>query len=88
MYRVLDNVSYMLYVAESRRHECRKLQITVYGEEINALIDIGCEISILNEYLYNELRHVGLKCLELPNQRVNLAVHLFKKKKAFRNKCC
>jgi hypothetical protein len=71
-YEVTDNISYTLYIAESRRHECPKLQIKIAGEEIQALIDTGCEMSILNEGLYNKLRHAGLQCLELPIQHVNL----------------
>ena len=38
-YDVTDNISYTLYIAESRRHECPKLQIKIAGEEIQALID-------------------------------------------------
>ena len=62
-----DNISYTLYVyiAENRRHACPKLQIKIAGEEIQALIDTGCEMSILNENLYNTLRRAGLQCLEL-----------------------
>jgi predicted aspartyl protease len=48
------------------------LQIKFAGEEMHALIDTGCEMSILNESLYNKLRHAGLQCLELPTQHVNL----------------
>jgi hypothetical protein len=69
---VTDNISYTLCIAESRRHECPKLQIKIAGEEIEALIDTGCEMSIPNENLYNKLRHAGLQCLELPTQHVNL----------------
>jgi predicted aspartyl protease len=39
---------------------------------MQALIDTGCEMSILNKNLYNKLRHAGLKCPELPTQHVNL----------------
>jgi hypothetical protein len=42
------------------------------GEEVLALLDTGCELSILNEQLYNKLRHLGLNCLELPTQHLNL----------------
>jgi len=38
-YEVTDNINYTLYTAESRRHECPKLQIKIAGEEIQALID-------------------------------------------------
>jgi len=71
-YDVTDNISYTLYIAESRRHECPKLQIKIAGGEIQALIDTGCEMSILNEGLYNKLRHARLQCLELPTKHVNL----------------
>ena len=71
-FEVTDNISYTLYIAESRRHECPKLQIKIAGEEIQALVDTGCELSILNENLYNKLKHAGLQCLELPTQHVNI----------------
>jgi predicted aspartyl protease len=71
-FEVTDNISYTLYIAESLRHECPKLQIKIAGEEIKALIDTGCEMSILNQNLYSKLRQAGLQCLELPTQHVNL----------------
>jgi hypothetical protein len=40
-YEVTVNISYTLYIAESQRHECPKLQIKIAGEEIQALIDTG-----------------------------------------------
>jgi hypothetical protein len=67
-----DDVSYTGYIAENKRHECPKLLIEIVNQEIFALIDTGCELSIMNEHLYNRLRHEGLKCLELPTQHVNL----------------
>jgi len=69
---VTDNISSTLYIAESLRQESPKLQIKIAGEEIQALVDTGCELSILNENLYNKLKHAGLQCLELPTQHVNL----------------
>jgi hypothetical protein len=69
---ITDDISYTLYIVESRRHECPKLKIKIAGEEIQVLIDMGCEMSILNENVHNELRHAGLKCPEIPIQRVNL----------------
>jgi len=55
-----------------KRHECPKLKIMIGGEEFSALLDTGCELSILNEQLYNKLRLLGLNCLELPTQHPNL----------------
>jgi hypothetical protein len=48
------DVSYTLYIAESKRHECPKLRIRIGGEEVSALLDTGCELSILNEQLYHK----------------------------------
>ena len=69
---VTDDISYTLYVTQNRRHECPKLLIKILGQKIFALIDTGCELSIMNEHMYNRLRHEGLKCFELPTQHVNL----------------
>jgi len=55
------DISYTLYIAENRHHECPKLLIKILDQEIFALIDTGCELSIVNEHLYNRLRHEGLK---------------------------
>ena len=63
---------YTLYIAEGKRHECPRVQIKIAGEEINALVDTGCEMTIMSENLYNKLRHQGLDCLELPTQHTNL----------------
>jgi len=39
---------------------------------------------ILNENLYNKLRHAGLQCLELPTQHVNLVSAFNEKSKRLR----
>jgi hypothetical protein len=69
---IKEDVSYTLYIAESKRHECPKLKVMIGGEEISALLDTGCELSIINEQLYNKLRLLELNCLELPTQHLNL----------------
>jgi hypothetical protein len=48
------------------------LLIKILDQEIFALIDTGCELSIMNEHLYNRSQHEGFKCFELPTQHVNL----------------
>lgn len=64
-------VGYMFYNAESKRPECLKLKIMIGGEEISALLDTRCEISILNEQLHNQLRLLKLNGLEPPTQHLN-----------------
>jgi hypothetical protein len=49
---VTDDVSYTGFIAENKRHECPKLLIKIVNQEIFALIDTGCELSIMNEHLY------------------------------------
>jgi len=39
--RVTDGISYTLYIAENRRHECPKLLIRILDQEVFALIDTG-----------------------------------------------
>jgi hypothetical protein len=68
----LNEGSYTLFIAENKKHECPRLMIKIQGKEVFALIDTGCELSIMNEHLYNRLRHEGLRCCELPTQHVNL----------------
>jgi hypothetical protein len=52
------------------RHECPKLKIMI-GGDVSTLLDKGCELSLLNEQLYNKLCLLGLNCLELPTQHHN-----------------
>jgi len=54
------------------RHECLRLKIRIGREEVSALLDTGCELSILYEQLYNKVRLLGLNCLELRTQHLNL----------------
>jgi predicted aspartyl protease len=77
-------MSYILYIADDRRHKCPKLLIKILGQEIFALIDTGCELSIMNEHLYSRLWHEGLKCFELPTQQVNLLSAFNKKTNRFK----
>ena len=82
---VTNDISFTLYIAEDRRHECPRLLIKILDQEIFALIDMGCKLSIMNEHLYNRLRHEGLKCFELPTQHVNLLSAFNKKSNRVKN---
>ena len=73
---VTGDISYTLYTAENRCHECPRLLIKILDQAMFALIDTGCELSIMNEHLYNRLRHEGLKCFEL----LKLSVALFRER--------
>ena len=69
---------------ESKRYECPKLKIMIGGEEVSALLDTGCELSIQNEQLYNKFRPLGLNCPELPTQHLNLVSALNERSKRIR----
>ena len=71
--------------AENRHHECPRSLNKILDQEIFALFDTGCELSIVTEYLYNRLRHEGLKCFWLPTQHVNLVSAFNKKSNRFKN---
>ena len=68
---VIDAICYTWYIAENRRRECPRPLIKILDQEIFALIDTGCEFSIMSEHLYNMLRQEGLKYFELSTQHVN-----------------
>ena len=51
----------------------QKLKIMI-GGEVLALLDTGCELSILNEQLNDKLLPFGLNCLELPTQHLSLVI--------------
>jgi hypothetical protein len=63
---VIDDFSYTLFIAENKRHECPRVLIKPLEQDIFAFVNTGCEFSIMNEHLYNRLRHEGLKCFEPP----------------------
>jgi hypothetical protein len=54
----------------------------------SCLVDTGCELSVMNEHLYNRLRHEGLKCFELPSQDVNLLSAFNRKATGSRSRQC
>jgi hypothetical protein len=60
---VTDYISYTLYMAENRCHECTRLLMKIIYRDIFGLVRTGCELSIMNERLYNRLRYEGLNFL-------------------------
>ena len=83
-YDVTESISCTLYSAESRRRGCAKQRIKIAGEEIFVLFDRRCELSILNENYYNNLRQAGLNCLYLPTQHVNIVSAFSNKRHRFK----
>ena len=64
---VTNNISYTLYIAESRWQECPKLRIKITGEEIEASVDTGCEMSILKETVVQQIKACRIKMSRAAN---------------------
>ena len=40
---------YSFYIAEEKLHEYPRLIVRVGGEEVSAILDTGCELTLMNE---------------------------------------
>jgi hypothetical protein len=49
------------------------------SQQYSAILDTGCEVSIISEFMYRELKAKGVESIELPTQNVVL-VGAFNKK--------
>jgi hypothetical protein len=52
--------------------ECPTITIKIGEEELSAILDTGCELTIMNENLYEKMKQRGNKYLELPAQHLTL----------------
>jgi len=62
----------LFYVNENNVETCPQIQILIGNQPCRALIDTGCQRSIISEELYNEFKARGLDSLELPTQNMVL----------------
>jgi hypothetical protein len=60
----------LYYVNENNVETCTHIQIIIENQPYRALIDTGCQCSIISEELYNAFKAGGLDSLELPTQNV------------------
>jgi hypothetical protein len=67
-----EDVICLYYVNEDNVETCPQIRITIGKEKCKALIDTGCQCSVMSEELYEELKTNGLDSLELPTQNVVL----------------
>jgi hypothetical protein len=61
-----------MYIAEERLQECPRITIKIGEEEVSAILDTGCELTLMNENLYDRIKQRGNKYLELPAQHLTL----------------
>jgi hypothetical protein len=59
------------FIAEEKVQECPRITVRI-GEEVLAILDTGCELTIMNEHLYEKIKQRGNSYLELPAQHLML----------------
>jgi len=67
-----DKTKYTFYIAEEKLHECPRILVRIGGEEVSAILDTGCELTLMNEDLYERTKQRQKKYLELPAQHLSL----------------
>ena len=70
--KLSDERKYALFIAEYKLQEWPKVKVTIGNEEITAILDTGCELCLISQDLYNEIRNNGMRNLELPVQNMKL----------------
>ena len=61
-----DEAKYTFYIAEEKLHECPRIVVRIGGEEVSAILDTRCELTLMNEDLYERMKQRGDQYLELP----------------------
>ena len=67
-----DKAKYTFCIVEEKLHECPRILFRIGGEEVSAILDTGCELTVMNEDLYERIKQRGNKYLELPAQHLTL----------------
>ena len=67
-----QDIVWLYYVNENNVETCPQIKILIDNKPCRALIDTGCQCSIISEELYSEFKARGLNSLELPTQNVVL----------------
>jgi hypothetical protein len=63
---------YTLYIAEEKLQECPRITIKIGEEEVSAILDTGCELTIMDKNLCDKIKQRQNKYLELPAQHLLL----------------
>jgi len=51
---------YTFYTVEEKLQECPRIAIKIREEEVSAILDAGCELTLMNETLYVKLKREQL----------------------------
>ena len=60
------------FIVEEKVQECPRITVTIAEEKVLAILDTGCELTIMNEHLYEKIKQRGNSYLELPAQHLTL----------------
>jgi hypothetical protein len=52
--------------------DCSRITIKIGEEEVSAILDTGCELTLMNANLHEKIKQRGNKYLELPAQHLTL----------------
>jgi hypothetical protein len=63
---------YTYYISDEKLQECPRITIKIGEEEVSAILDTGCELTLMNGNLYEKIKQRGNKYLELPTQHLTL----------------
>jgi hypothetical protein len=67
-----SEAKYTYYIAEEKLQDCSRITIKIGEEEVSAFLGTGCELTLMNENLYEKIKQRGNKYLELPAQHLTL----------------
>jgi hypothetical protein len=68
----LINIIIIIIINDNNVQTSPQIQLLIGNQPCRALIDTGCQYSIISEKLYNKFKARGLHSLELPTQNVVL----------------
>jgi hypothetical protein len=67
-----SEVKYTLFIAEDKLKECPRISVRIGDVMTSAVLDLGCELILVSEELYNRIKQQGHQYLELPAQHLAL----------------
>jgi hypothetical protein len=67
-----NEFKYTLFIAEDKLQECPRIFVRIGGVMTSAILDSGCELTLVSEELYNKIKQQGNQYLDLPAQHLTL----------------
>jgi hypothetical protein len=67
-----QNMVYLHFVNQNNLGNSPQVKFNLGAQQYSAILDTGCEASIMSENLYREFKALGVESLELPTQNLVL----------------